>query len=78
MLCVVWAYHVAQLAFPRAGVFGGAGAEPPALADLVRHLLADQLGRPSAHSSTSRIRLDLHTCQATYVGGTGAHWFMEP
>ena len=31
------------------GILGGAGAEAPALADLVGHLLADQLGRPAVH-----------------------------
>ena len=41
--------HVAQLAFPGAGILGGAGTQAPALADLVRDLGRDQLGGPLVH-----------------------------
>src|SRR4051812_36980661 len=41
--------HVALLALPRPGVLLRVRAEPPALADPVRHLLRDQLAGPAVH-----------------------------
>ncbi|MNX53265.1 hypothetical protein D3C86_839570 [compost metagenome] len=41
--------HVALFAFPGTRVLGGGGTQPPALADLVRDLRADQVGCPAVH-----------------------------
>src|SRR5690606_16880715 len=41
--------HVAQLAFVRARILGGAGAQAPATPYLVGHFLGNQLGSPAVH-----------------------------
>jgi hypothetical protein len=45
--------HVALLPLPRPRVLGRVRAEAPHLADLVGHLLADQVGRPAVHRPVS-------------------------
>src|SRR5262245_48103203 len=45
--------HVPELALPRPRILGGSGAEPPALADLVGHLGADELRRPFGHRAVA-------------------------
>src|SRR5690348_7180670 len=46
--------HVAQFAFPWAGILGGAGTEAPHLADLVRDLGRDQRAGPLIHRAVAR------------------------
>src|SRR6478752_7481552 len=46
--------HVAQLALPGARVFRRVGAEPPALADRVGDVLADEPGGPAVHRAVAR------------------------
>src|SRR6266403_4023768 len=45
--------HIAQLALPRPGVLARIRAETPALADLVGHLLADELRGPAVHRTVA-------------------------
>ena len=45
--------HVAQLALPGPGVVLGAGAESPAVADLVRDFGRDELRCPLAHGAVA-------------------------
>src|SRR6478735_2474310 len=46
--------HVAQLALPGARVLRRVGAEPPALADRVGDVLADEPGGPAVHRAVAR------------------------
>ena len=48
--------HIAKFTFPRAGVFGGVGAQKPTFAHLVCDIFKDEFSRPAIHRAiTHRI-----------------------
>ena len=60
--------HVPLFALPRPGVLGGVRAKTPHLANLVRYLLRDQLGRPPVHGAIAGGQHDQVSFQFGAVG----------